>query len=110
LTAVIVSVNNEMGGSLDPPVDMGEWDWNVIGFSVTHYTRFGRTVDAIGRIEPSAMLMGLPVPRVKVCVYVVSGFRAAVGPISSIIRFSGTLNSGWTRIASGLLIFGLIVM
>ena len=33
-----------------------------------------------------------------------------IGTISSIIRFSGTLNSGWTRIASGLLILGFIVM
>jgi galactofuranose transport system permease protein len=33
-----------------------------------------------------------------------------VGTISSIIRFSGTLNSAWMRIASGLLILGFIVM
>ena len=33
-----------------------------------------------------------------------------IGTISSIIRFSGTLNSGWTRIASGLLVLGFIVM
>ena len=135
----------------------------VIGFYVLHYTRFGRTVYAIGGSEPSAMLMGLPVPLVKVSVYVISGFCAAlggilytfnavqsgnplhaigmeldaiaavaiggtlltggygfiigsllgvlvIGTISSIIRFSGTLNSGWTRIASGLLILGFIVM
>jgi simple sugar transport system permease protein len=33
-----------------------------------------------------------------------------IGTISSIIRFSGTLNSGWTRIASGLLVLAFIVM
>jgi galactofuranose transport system permease protein len=135
----------------------------AIGFYVLHYTRFGRTVYAIGGSEPSAVLMGLPVPRVKVSVYVISGFCASVGgmlytfnavqsgnplhaigmeldavaavaiggtlltggygfiigsllgvlvigTISSIIRFSGTLNSGWTRIASGLLVLGFIVM
>ena len=133
------------------------------GFYVLHYTRFGRTVYAIGGSEPSAVLMGLPVPRVKVSVYVISGFCASlggmlytfnavqsgnplhaigmeldaiaavaiggtlltggygfiigsllgvlvIGTISSIIRFSGTLNSGWTRIASGLLVLGFIVM
>jgi simple sugar transport system permease protein len=135
----------------------------AIGFYVLHYTRFGRTVYAIGGSEPSAVLMGLPVPRTKVSVYVISGFCASVGgmlytfnavqsgnplhaigmeldaiaavaiggtlltggygfiigsllgvlvigTISSIIRFSGTLNSGWTRIASGLLILAFIVM
>jgi galactofuranose transport system permease protein len=135
----------------------------AVGFYVLHYTRFGRTVYAIGGSEPSAVLMGLPVPRVKVSVYVISGFCAAlggmlytfnavqsgnplhaigmeldaiasvaiggtlltggygfiigsllgvlvIGTISSIIRFSGTLNSGWTRIASGLLVLAFIVM
>jgi hypothetical protein len=33
-----------------------------------------------------------------------------IGTISSIIRFSGTLNSGWNRIASGLRILAFIVM
>ncbi len=135
----------------------------VIGFYVLHYTRFGRTVYAIGGSEPSAVLMGLPVPRVKIGVYAISGLCASIGgmlytfnavqsgnplhaigmeldaiaavaiggtlltggygfivgsllgvlvigTISSIIRFSGTLNSGWTRIASGLLVLGFIVM
>ena len=107
--------------------------------------------------------MGLPVPRVKVAVYVISGFCASlggmlftfnavqsgnplhaigmeldaiaavaiggtlltggygfvlgsllgvlvIGAISSIIKFNGTLNSGWTRIAGGLLVLGFIVM
>ena len=51
----------------------------VVGFYVLHYTRFGRTVYAIGGSEPSAVLMGLPVPRVKVSVYVISGFCASLG-------------------------------
>jgi ribose/xylose/arabinose/galactoside ABC-type transport system permease subunit len=135
----------------------------AIGFYVLHYTRFGRTVYAIGGSESSAMLMGLPVPRTKVGVYVVSGFCASLGSIlytfnavqsgnplhaigmeldaisavaiggtlltggygfvigsflgvlvlgtiSSIIKFNGTLNSGWTRIATGLLVLFFIVM
>ena len=51
----------------------------VVAFYVLHYTRFGRTVYAIGGSEPSAVLMGLPVPRVKVSVYVISGFCASLG-------------------------------
>ena len=53
--------------------------WSSIGFYVLHYTRFGRTVYAIGGSEPSAVLMGLPVPRIKVSVYVISGFCASLG-------------------------------
>jgi simple sugar transport system permease protein len=42
------------------------------------YTRFGRTVYAIGGNEQSARLMGLPVARTKVLVYVVSGVCAGI--------------------------------
>jgi simple sugar transport system permease protein len=42
-------------------------------------TRFGRTVYAIGGNESSAMLMGLRVAAVKVGVYAISGFCAALG-------------------------------
>ncbi|MGO1055538.1 galactofuranose ABC transporter, permease protein YjfF [Crossiella sp. CA198] len=46
---------------------------------VLHLTRFGRTVYAVGGSESSATLMGLPVGRVKVGVYVISGFCSALG-------------------------------
>jgi len=48
-------------------------------FFVLHYTRFGRTVYAIGGGESSAILMGLPVARTKVLVYVISGTCAGIG-------------------------------
>ncbi len=41
-------------------------------------TRFGRTVYAIGGSEQSALLMGLPVARTKVIVYVISGVCAGI--------------------------------
>ncbi len=41
-------------------------------------TRFGRTVYAIGGSEPSAKLMGLPVARTKVIVYIISGTCAGI--------------------------------
>ena len=43
------------------------------GAFVLRYTRFGRTVYAIGGDEQSARLMGLDVARTRVAVYVVSG-------------------------------------
>lgn len=45
----------------------------AIAFYVLHWTRFGRTVYAIGGGEQSARLMGLKVARTKVLVYVISG-------------------------------------
>jgi ribose/xylose/arabinose/galactoside ABC-type transport system permease subunit len=45
----------------------------VIGALVMQYTRFGRTVYAVGGSEQSARLMGLAVARTKVLVYVISG-------------------------------------
>ncbi|GAB3237580.1 sugar ABC transporter permease YjfF [Glycomyces halotolerans] len=53
----------------------------VIAFLVLHYTRFGRSVYAVGGSEQSALLMGLPVARTKVGVYAVSGFCAALGGV-----------------------------
>ncbi|WP_369370888.1 galactofuranose ABC transporter, permease protein YjfF [Promicromonospora sp. Populi] len=50
-----------------------------LGFLVLHFTRFGRTVYAIGGSEQSALLMGLPVARTKVLAYVVSGTCAGLG-------------------------------
>ncbi|WP_298454645.1 galactofuranose ABC transporter, permease protein YjfF [uncultured Cellulomonas sp.] len=51
----------------------------AVGFYVLHHTRFGRTVYAIGGGEQSAQLMGLPVARTKVLVYVISGTCAGIG-------------------------------
>ena len=45
----------------------------AIAVWVLHATRFGRTVYAIGGGEQSGLLMGLPVARTKVLVYVISG-------------------------------------
>ena len=45
----------------------------AIAFYVLGWTRFGRTVYAIGGSEQSARLMGLNVARTKIAVYVISG-------------------------------------
>ncbi|WP_183098553.1 galactofuranose ABC transporter, permease protein YjfF [Nocardioides pelophilus] len=51
----------------------------VVAAAVLARTRFGRTVYAVGGNEASAMLMGLRVAAVKVGVYAISGFCAALG-------------------------------
>ncbi|HEX5088879.1 MAG TPA: sugar ABC transporter permease [Nocardioides sp.] len=50
----------------------------VVGALVMRYTRFGRTVYAVGGSEQSGRLMGLAVARTKVLVYVISGVCGGV--------------------------------
>ena len=51
------------------------------GLFLLHRTRFGRTVYAIGGSEQSADLMGLPVRRTKLTVYVLSGTLAGIAGV-----------------------------
>ncbi|MGA3056793.1 MAG: hypothetical protein ABSE70_01960 [Candidatus Limnocylindrales bacterium] len=70
-----------------------------VGLYLAHYTRFGRTMYAMGggngANEISARFMGLPVDRTKVLVYVISGFCSALaGILYSIYVMSGRGNHG----------------
>ena len=59
-------------------------------FYLAHYTRFGRTIYAIGGNEQSALLMGLPVARTKVLVYTFNGFCSALaGVVFTFYMLSG---------------------
>lgn len=51
------------------------------GALVLQFTRFGRTIYAIGGNEQSARLMGLPVVRTKLLAYVISGTCAGLAGI-----------------------------
>jgi simple sugar transport system permease protein len=124
---------------------------------ISRFTKFGRTIYAIGGSEQSALLMGLPVGSTKIAIYAMSGFCSALagivftfytlsgyaldgkgmeldtiaavviggtlltggvgtifgtvlgvlvyGIIQVLIVFQGTLNSWWTRIVIGFLVF-----
>lgn len=80
--------------------------WNVVialalfamAIYLAHYTRFGRTVYAIGGNEQSALLMGLPVPRTKVLVYTFNGFCSALAGVA----FTFYMVSGYGLHAQGL--------
>ncbi len=66
----------------------------AIAIFITQYTRFGRTVYAIGgnegRNEQSARLMGLPVDQTKLLVYTFNGFCSALAGLAfSVFVFSG---------------------
>jgi simple sugar transport system permease protein len=62
------------------------------------FTRFGRTVYAIGNNEQSARLMGLPVGRTKIIVYTFGGFCSALAGIV----WSISLLSGYGGYAPGM--------
>jgi len=62
----------------------------LVAIYLSFFTRFGRTIYAIGNNEQSAVLMGLPVGRTKIFVYAFSGFCAALaGIVWSVSLLSG---------------------
>jgi galactofuranose transport system permease protein len=70
----------------------------LVAIYLSYYTRFGRTVYAIGNNEQSARLMGLPVGRTKIIVYTFSGFCSALAGIV----WSISLLSGYGGYAPGM--------
>jgi ribose transport system permease protein len=68
----------------------------LIGIVVLARTRFGRAVYAIGGSEDAASLMGVPVRRTKIWVYVVSGLLAGL---------AGAINAA--KLGSGVTVLGV---
>jgi simple sugar transport system permease protein len=70
----------------------------LMAIGVSHFTRFGRNVYALGGSETSSLLMGLPVGRTKVSVYALSGLCSALAGLVYTLYTS----SGNATAASGL--------
>jgi simple sugar transport system permease protein len=70
----------------------------LVAIYLLFFTRFGRTVYAIGSNEQSALLMGLPVLRTKIMVYAFSGLCSALAGIV----FSISLLAGYGQFATGM--------
>lgn len=70
----------------------------LLAVYITFFTRFGRTIYAIGNNEQSARLMGLPVGQTKIIVYSFSGFCSALAGIV----FSISLLAGYGQFATGM--------
>jgi simple sugar transport system permease protein len=67
----------------------------LIAMYMSRYTKFGRTVYAIGGNEQSAVLMGLPVGRTKVLIYTLSGLCSALGGVVfAVYKLSGYSEGG----------------
>ena len=72
------STRFQVGGWYITPTGIIALSAVAIGAFVLQYTRFGRTIYAIGGNEQSARLMGLKVGRTKVLVYLISGALAGL--------------------------------
>ncbi|MCR2800005.1 sugar ABC transporter permease [Microbacterium sp. zg-Y818] len=81
----------------------------LAAFFVLHRTRTGRTVYAIGGSENSSALMGLPVPRTKMLVYVISGSLSGVAAVVYTSRLGSAQNItgiGWELDAIAATVIG----
>ena len=70
----------------------------LVAIYLSFFTRFGRTIYAMGNSEQSAHLMGLPVARTKIMVYAFSGLCSALAGIV----FSMSLLAGYGQFATGM--------
>ena len=62
----------------------------LLGIYLSHFTRFGRNVYAIGGSEQSAILMGLPVGRTKIMIYMLNSTLCALaGVVYTLYTMSG---------------------
>ncbi len=61
----------------------------VVVFLLLRYTKFGRSIYAVGGSEQSALLMGLNVKRTKLIVYIINGFLATLGGVAFCLNTSG---------------------
>ena len=62
----------------------------IVACVVTHQTRFGRNVYAIGGSESAARLLGIPVSSTKIAVYAISGLCSALaGVVATFYMGSG---------------------
>jgi galactofuranose transport system permease protein len=70
----------------------------LVAVYIASFTKFGRTVYAIGGNEQSAILMGLPVARTKILIYTFNGFCSALAGIV----FTFYMRSGYALHGKGM--------
>lgn len=80
-----------------------------LGILLLNFTRFGRHVLAVGGNEEAARLMGLPVDRIKIAVYTLSGALAGLAGVILASRFGAgqpTEGIGWELSAIAAVVVG----
>jgi galactofuranose transport system permease protein len=82
----------------------------IAAFFFLHRTRMGRTVYGIGGAESSAQLMGLPVARTRVWIYVISGALAGLAAVVYTAEVGGKAQNvtgiGWELDAIAAVVIG----
>jgi galactofuranose transport system permease protein len=81
----------------------------ALGALTLRYTRFGRHVLAVGGNEEAARLMGLPVARIKLAVYAMSGALAGLAGVLLAAQFNTgqpTEGVGWELSAIASVVVG----
>jgi ribose/xylose/arabinose/galactoside ABC-type transport system permease subunit len=81
----------------------------IVGWVVLRYTRFGRYVYAIGDSEEAARLMGLPVDRIVVATYALSGALAGLAGVVLAARLGAgqpVAGTGWELDAIAAVVVG----
>ena len=81
----------------------------ILGSLLLNYSRWGRHVLAIGGNEEAARLMGLPVDRIKLSVYTLSGALAGLAGVILAARFGAgqpTEGLGWELSAIASVVVG----
>jgi len=73
------------------PFSVGLFAVLAVGFGlVLHRHKFGRHIFAIGNNENASIYAGVPVARIKLIIYTVSGFMAALAGLVLAARFGST--------------------
>ncbi|MDO4321060.1 MAG: ABC transporter permease [Lachnospiraceae bacterium] len=81
----------------------------VCGILVSKHTRYGRAVYAIGGNEESAVMMGIPVERIKMILYIVSGLLSGLGGIMIASRLNAgipTTGDSWDMYTIAAVVMG----
>jgi len=76
---------------------------------ILRYNKLGRKLYAIGENSEASLLSGLKVNNIKIAVYTLGGFFAALGGLTSLARFSSgqpSLGDGWELIVIPAFIIG----
>jgi galactofuranose transport system permease protein len=121
--ALTIAKNQSIGASYESNfIALGQGNWlgfpipawimfgvYIIGMIVLSYTSFGRHVLALGGNEEATRLMGLPINRIKILVYTISGMLAGLAGVILASQFGAgqpTEGLGWELSAIASVVVG----
>lgn len=66
----------------------------IVFWYVLHYTRFGRWLFAVGMGDDAAVFSGIPLQRVKLGLFILTGFMCGVAGLAYTVRFASSSPDG----------------